>query len=87
MTEDQETSAGPFPTEDSSIIPENVHAYMDAVDVFHQLDNKKDPATLVLAKMQARLVTNSGEIAGDLSKRCGNQPAHQPPVFGRAKRR
>ena len=85
MRGDQNTSAGAFPTEDSSIVPENVDADMGAVDVFCQLDKKKDPATLVRAKMRARCVANSGEIADDLSKRCGNQPARQPLVFGRAK--
>ena len=30
-------------------------------------------------------MANSGATAGDFSQRCGNQPAHQPSVFGRAK--
>ena len=47
VTGDQNTSAGAFPTEDSSIVPENVDADMGAVDVFCQLDKRKDPATLV----------------------------------------
>ena len=40
-TGDQDTAASAFPSEDSSIAPENVDVDMEAVDVFRQLDKKK----------------------------------------------
>ena len=68
VTGDQDTAAGAFPTEDSSVAPENVDADLEAVDVFRRLDKKKTRTPWCLRTSEHASWPTVEQQQGDLSK-------------------
>ena len=52
----------------------------------HSYARRADETIPVLAKKRTRFLTNSDELAGELSRQRGNQPTHLPPISDRTER-